>query len=111
MNMLIGFRFMAGCWGVSPLTIGGGTVADIMIPEKRGAAMSIWALGPLFGPVIGPVAGGFLANAKGWRWYVAPNPCDNPLNAISIHCRLWEKMLCSMKLDGCRLMFVTGSFG
>ena len=30
--------------------------------------MAIWALGPLMGPVIGPVAGGYLAQAKGWRW-------------------------------------------
>ncbi|KAI1033198.1 hypothetical protein LB503_008757 [Fusarium chuoi] len=36
--------------------------------EKRGAAMSSWALGPLFGPVIGPIAGGYLSAAKGWRW-------------------------------------------
>lgn len=30
--------------------------------------MSIWAMGSLIGPVIGPVAGGFLSQAKGWRW-------------------------------------------
>ncbi|KAK4546145.1 hypothetical protein LTR36_002282 [Oleoguttula mirabilis] len=68
MNMLIGFRFLAGCWGVAPLTNGGGTIADLMAPEKRGSAMAIWAIGPLLGPVIGPVAGGFLAQAEGWRW-------------------------------------------
>ncbi|EMC91426.1 hypothetical protein BAUCODRAFT_327165 [Baudoinia panamericana UAMH 10762] len=68
MNMLIGFRFMAGAFGIAPITNGGGTIADMMPPEQRGAAMSIWALGPLIGPVIGPVAGGFLAKAEGWRW-------------------------------------------
>lgn len=68
MNMLIGFRFMAGCFGVAPITNGGGTIADLMAPEKRGGAMAIWAMGPLLGPVIGPVAGGFLAKAEGWRW-------------------------------------------
>ena len=55
MNMLVGFRFLQGCWGVVPLTIGGGTIADLMAPEKRGGAMAIWAMGPLLGPVIGPV--------------------------------------------------------
>jgi len=53
MNMLIGFRFLAGCFGVAPVTIGGGTVADMMRPEERGLAMSLWAMGALFGPVIG----------------------------------------------------------
>ena len=68
MNMLIAFRFLAGCFGVAPITNGGGTIADLMPPENRGAAMSIWAIGPLLGPIIGPVAGGFLSDAEGWRW-------------------------------------------
>ena len=87
MNMLIAFRFLAGAWGISPITngrsfaaptcrqrllltrgVGGGTIADLMPAEKRGGAMAIWAIGPLLGPVIGPVCGGFLAEAKGWRW-------------------------------------------
>jgi hypothetical protein len=55
MNMLIGFRFLAGCFGVAPVTIGGGTVADMMKPEDRGLAMSLWACGALIGPVIGKV--------------------------------------------------------
>jgi MFS family permease len=53
LGMLIGFRFLAGCFGVAPITNGGGTIADLMAPENRGAAMSIWAMGPLIGPVIG----------------------------------------------------------
>ncbi|KAH9844481.1 Major Facilitator Superfamily [Teratosphaeria destructans] len=68
LNMLIGFRFLAGCLGVAPITNGGGTIADLMSAEKRGGAMAIWAMGPLLGPVIGPIAGGFLAEAEGWRW-------------------------------------------
>lgn len=36
--------------------------------EKRGVAMAVYSVGPLLGPIIGPVAGGFLADAKGWRW-------------------------------------------
>ena len=68
MGMLIGFRFLAGCFGIAPITNGGGTIADLMAPEQRGAAMSIWAIGPLLGPVIGPVCGSFLSQAAGWRW-------------------------------------------
>ncbi|OJJ48413.1 hypothetical protein ASPZODRAFT_61473 [Penicilliopsis zonata CBS 506.65] len=68
MNTLIAFRFFAGFVGVAPITIGSGTIADIMPREKRGAAMAIWSLGPLLGPVIGPVVGGFIVEDKGWRW-------------------------------------------
>ncbi|KAI9809372.1 MAG: hypothetical protein M1827_006884 [Pycnora praestabilis] len=68
LNMLIGFRFLEGSVGAAPLTIGGGSLADMMVQEKRGGAMAIWAMGPLMGPVVGPVIGGFLSQAKGWRW-------------------------------------------
>ncbi|KUJ15138.1 benomyl/methotrexate resistance protein [Mollisia scopiformis] len=68
LNMLIGFRLLAGITGSTVITIGGGTFGDMFSAKERGAALSIWAMGPLLGPVVGPVAGGFLAEAKGWRW-------------------------------------------
>ena len=45
MNQLIVFRFFAGAFGVSPITNGGGSIADMMKPERRGGAMAIWAMG------------------------------------------------------------------
>ncbi|KFZ14917.1 hypothetical protein V502_05850 [Pseudogymnoascus sp. VKM F-4520 (FW-2644)] len=68
LNMLIGFRFLAGVAGSACLTIGGGTIADLIAQHRRGIAMSGFVLGPLLGPVIGPVAGGFAAQSIGWRW-------------------------------------------
>jgi multidrug resistance protein len=68
LNQLIAFRFLMGCAGVAPLTIGAGTIADIMPLEKRGKAMSIYSIGPLVGPVLGPVGGGYMIQAIGWRW-------------------------------------------
>lgn len=68
MRMLIGFRFLAGLLGSAPMTVGGATIADIMPPEQRGLAIMVWNLPVVAGPVIGPVIGGFLTQAKGWRW-------------------------------------------
>ncbi|KAJ5628149.1 hypothetical protein N7490_010377 [Penicillium lividum] len=65
---LIVFRFLAGFAGSCPLTLGAGSIADMFVQEQRGTAMAFWSLGPLLGPVIGPVAGGYLTQAKGWRW-------------------------------------------
>lgn len=65
---LIVFRFLSGIFGSCPLTNGGGSIADMVRQENRGAAMSAFTVGPLLGPIIGPVAGGFLSAAKGWRW-------------------------------------------
>ncbi|KAL9076669.1 MAG: hypothetical protein Q9157_003586 [Trypethelium eluteriae] len=83
--MLIGFRFLSGCAGSAPITLGGGTIADVISREQRGTAMSVWIMGPststrnpcvnrrfnvilAVGPVVGPIAGGFLSQAVGWRW-------------------------------------------
>ncbi|KAF2016704.1 MFS general substrate transporter [Aaosphaeria arxii CBS 175.79] len=67
-GMLLAFRLLMGLSGVVPLTIGSGTIADMVSVEKRGRAVSLWAMGPLLGPCAGPAAGGFLIRAAGWRW-------------------------------------------
>jgi hypothetical protein len=41
LTMLIVFRFLAGCVGASPLTLGGGTIADLMTTYQRTKAMSV----------------------------------------------------------------------
>ncbi|ROT39923.1 polyamine transporter 3 [Sodiomyces alkalinus F11] len=68
MDMMMAFRFLMGLAGSVPLTIGSGSIADMMPIEKRGRAMAVWALGPLIGPCVGPVAGGYLIQAAGWEW-------------------------------------------
>ena len=68
MGSLLAFRLLAGIAGSCPITIGGGTIADTFDQKSRGAAMALFAMGPLMGPVIGPVAGGYLTQASGWRW-------------------------------------------
>jgi MFS family permease len=55
--MLIVFRFLAGSMGAAVLTLGGGTITDLVVAEERGTAMAVWSLGPLLGPVVGPIAG------------------------------------------------------
>jgi len=61
LSMLVGFRFMAGLFGSAPLANGGGSIADLIRQERRGAAMATFIAGPILGPVVGPIAGGYLA--------------------------------------------------
>ena len=68
MGMMMAFRFLNGLAGAVPITIGSGSIADLMPVEMRGRAMAAWALGPLLGPCIGPVAGGYLVRGADWRW-------------------------------------------
>lgn len=65
---LLVFRFLAGVAGSCPLTLGAGTITDLIVTEKRGTAIAIFSLGPMLGPCVGPVMGGYLAASAGWRW-------------------------------------------
>lgn len=83
--MFLVFRIIAGCAASGPMSIGGGTVADLFVQEERGKAMALFTVGPLLGPVslspltvllhcltcyqvIGPIIGGFVSENVGWRW-------------------------------------------
>ncbi|KAF4306614.1 hypothetical protein GTA08_BOTSDO04859 [Botryosphaeria dothidea] len=61
-------RVVQGFGGASVLSLGAGTVADIVAPKNRGAAMSLVLLGPQCGPVLGPILGGAIAGNASWRW-------------------------------------------
>ncbi|KAK2678868.1 Major facilitator superfamily [Fusarium oxysporum f. sp. vasinfectum] len=66
--MFLVFRIIAGCAASGPMSIGGGTVADLFVQEERGKAMALFTVGPLLGPVVGPIIGGFVSENVGWRW-------------------------------------------
>ena len=104
LNMLIGFRFIEGLFGSCPLTIGGGTIADMIVQEKRGGVMAVWALGPLMGPVIGPVVGGYLSESAGWRWVfwviaIAVRPPPLPRNRLLLTITVWCHLVRSTLLS------------
>ncbi|OJJ50402.1 hypothetical protein ASPZODRAFT_57741 [Penicilliopsis zonata CBS 506.65] len=66
--MFLAFRFLCGACSASFMTCGGGTIADLLPKEERGAATALFSAGPLLGPVIGPIIGGFVTQSLGWRW-------------------------------------------
>ncbi|KAK1525828.1 uncharacterized protein CCOS01_08246 [Colletotrichum costaricense] len=65
---IIIFRFLSGASGAAPLAIGGGTIADLIRPERRGLVVSVYFVGPILGPALGPVAAGYISQDLGWRW-------------------------------------------
>jgi multidrug resistance protein len=65
---LIVCRLIDGIAFSAPMTLVGGTLADLWRPEERGVPMAAFSAAPFAGPAIGPLVGGFLSDAAGWRW-------------------------------------------
>lgn len=55
LGALIVFRLFTGIAASCPVTIGAGSIADMIPLEKRGLAMMFWIMGPLIGPTFGPL--------------------------------------------------------
>ncbi|KAL6908839.1 major facilitator superfamily domain-containing protein [Trichoderma evansii] len=65
---LIVCRAIDGIAFSAPMTLVGGTLADLWRNEERGVPMAAFSAAPFIGPAIGPLVGGFLSDAAGWRW-------------------------------------------
>lgn len=65
---LIVCRAIDGIAFSAPMTLVGGTLADLWRNEERGVPMAAFSAAPFLGPAIGPLVGGFLGDASGWRW-------------------------------------------
>jgi multidrug resistance protein len=67
-STLLVCRAIDGIAFSAPMTLVGGTLADLWRAEERGVPMAAFSAAPFLGPAIGPLVGGFLSDAAGWRW-------------------------------------------
>ncbi|ODA77820.1 hypothetical protein RJ55_06422 [Drechmeria coniospora] len=68
MTTLLVCRAIDGIAFSAPMTLVGGTLADLWRNEERGVPMAAFSAAPFIGPAIGPLVGGYLSDATGWRW-------------------------------------------
>lgn len=62
-------RLIDGILFSAPMTLIGGSLADIWDGTERGKAMAVFSAAPFLGPVMGPIFGGLLGDfAPTWRW-------------------------------------------
>lgn len=62
-------RLIDGILFSAPMTLIGGSLADIWEAEERGKAMAVFSAAPFLGPVMGPIFGGLLGDfTSTWRW-------------------------------------------
>ena len=66
-RMLIALRFLLGLT-VASTTLNSCIVGDMFEQQKRGRAIAVMGMTPFIAPILGPIVGGFVSQAKGWRW-------------------------------------------
>lgn len=65
---LIACRFFAGVCAAPAIGNASATITDYTAGRYRAVTMSFYYAIPTFGAVLGPLVGGFIVQAKGWRW-------------------------------------------
>ncbi|KAF2768021.1 MFS general substrate transporter [Teratosphaeria nubilosa] len=65
---LITCRFFAGVFAAPAIGNASATITDYTAGRYRAVTMSFYYSIPTFGAVLGPLIGGFIVEAKGWRW-------------------------------------------
>ena len=67
-EMLLFSRVLQGIVGSSMIPLSQSLIIKAFPPEKRGAALGIWALTTIVAPVLGPIIGGWLTDNYIWRY-------------------------------------------
>ena len=65
---MVALRFFQGITASCCTNNAGGTIADLVPTNNRGAVLSVYTTALLLGPVFGPIFSGYLAADRGWPW-------------------------------------------
>jgi MFS transporter, DHA2 family, multidrug resistance protein len=89
LGLLIVARIVQGAGGGALQPIAQAVLLESFPREKRGAAMSIYAIGVVVAPILGPTLGGWLTDDFSWRWVFYINI---PIGILAV-------ILCSILLE------------
>ncbi len=66
--MILLARAVQGAGGGALQPLSQAILLESFPPDKRGAALAVFALGVVVAPVLGPTLGGYLTDVYSWRW-------------------------------------------
>src|SRR6476646_7797424 len=89
LGLLIVARIVQGIGGGALQPIAQAVLLESFPKEKRGSAMSIYAIGVVVAPILGPTIGGWLTDNYSWRWVFYINI---PIGILAV-------ILCSILLE------------
>ncbi|MBV8586935.1 MAG: DHA2 family efflux MFS transporter permease subunit [Verrucomicrobia bacterium] len=68
LGFLIVARILQGAGGGALQPVAQAVLLETFPPEKRGSAMSVYAMGVVVAPILGPTLGGWITDNYSWRW-------------------------------------------
>jgi DHA2 family multidrug resistance protein len=68
LGFLIIARVLQGASGGALQPISQAVLLESFPPQKRGAAMAVFAMGVVVAPILGPTLGGWITDNYSWRW-------------------------------------------
>jgi DHA2 family multidrug resistance protein len=79
-------RILQGFGGGAMVPIAQSIMLESFPPQKRGAAMAVFAQGVVVAPILGPTIGGWITDNYSWRWIFYINL---PVGALAIFLAKW----------------------
>jgi MFS transporter, DHA2 family, multidrug resistance protein len=80
-------RVLQGFGGGAMVPIAQAIMLESFPPNKRGAAMAVFAQGVVVAPILGPVIGGWITDSYSWRWIFYINL---PVGILAILMAKWS---------------------
>jgi MFS transporter, DHA2 family, multidrug resistance protein len=68
LGMLVACRIGQGICGAPVMPMSQTLMLRVFPPDKRGAAIGVWAMTTLLGPAMGPIIGGWISDSFTWHW-------------------------------------------
>jgi len=84
LTMLVVFRLLQGFVSGPMVPLSQTLLVRSYPPEKRGAAMGIWAMTVILAPICGPLLGGYISDNYHWSWIFLINIPIGLFGAITI---------------------------
>ncbi len=81
LGFLILARVLQGAGGGALQPISQAILLESFPPQKRGAAMAVFAMGVVVAPILGPTLGGWITDNYSWRWIFYINL---PIGALAV---------------------------
>jgi len=68
LTMLVACRIGQGLCGAPIMPMSQTLMLRVFPPERRAAAVGVWAMTTLLGPAMGPILGGWISDSFSWHW-------------------------------------------